>query len=304
MNFTNLYTSRRELETLSESIDISADIQKKIMMLNYNCSSLHGDLAKVTDRFHSMLKLNTEAKQQLADMIQNVDNEILRQAELLLEDTTYYGKFSIEYLKNLGGTQSCTPNESFFAAIKKYHSWQYPVVYVNHKNYARLSEHLVAADPLYVISSNQDILDHEKNSYSEQYQKRLRLYLFNERILSDLPQNQFGLVLCFDFLNLLNTHIIQQYIKKLYDLCRPGGVCIFTYNNAEIPSMAERIDLQELPWASKSYVEHCLKQAGFEVIAMIDDLNNNNTMSWAEARKPGELKTIKASAVLGQIGWK
>lgn len=181
--------------------------------------------------------------------------------------------------------------------IQLYTGWQYPTLEIGCRD-GEWTQHLVAADPLYVMDKYQEFLDSTNSKFSEQYQRRLRKYKLNNYDFKVLPQQQFGFIFSWGHFNFVSLDTITQTLKGIYELLRPGGVFLFSYNDGDTPAgagMAENFSQTFIP--QSILVPTCLG-LGFELVHHFNELPN---ISWLEIKKPGTLQTIKAHQVMGEI---
>ena len=130
------------------------------------------------------------------------------------------------------------------------------------------------------------------------YQGRVRKYLIDDFQIEGLPQNQFGFIFSYNFFNYLSLDSIKQYLIQAFKWLRPGGIMVFTYNNADLPIPASYADNYYMSYVPKSILIPMCESLGFEIEQTQDfDLG----VSWVEIKKPGKLSTIKASQALGEI---
>jgi hypothetical protein len=260
-------------------------------------------------------------------------------------------------IRVLGTTLSQESNEYFLWAnsdvtsvvqsrISSYSSWQYPGLQLNCRYYPGFSENetnplsesemkyvsatdhinsMVASDPLYLASSNMSDLYRIISTYPDVYQRRVRLYDITNFDLSLLPQSQFGFILCWDFLNYVLFDRIESYLRLMFNLLRPGGVLMFSYNNCNIESSAALVDSKQACWANSDQMKKLAQSVGFEIVATYDleskytstptwtildetipdphrhDWKTNSWTSWIEVRRPGTLTTIKLGQAMGTV---
>ena len=181
--------------------------------------------------------------------------------------------------------------------IQLYTSWQYPSLEVGCRD-GEWTQHLVAADPLYVMDKYQEFLDSTNGKFPESYQRRLRKYRLNNYDFSVLPQKQFGFIFSWGHFNYVSLDTITQTLKKIKELLRPGGVFLFSYNDGDTPAgagMAENFSQTFIP--QSILIPTCMS-LGFEVVQSFNELPN---ISWIEVKNPGSLTTIKAHQVMGEI---
>jgi SAM-dependent methyltransferase len=260
-------------------------------------------------------------------------------------------------IKVLGTTLSQESNEYFLWAnsevtsvvqsrISSYSSWQYPGLQLNCRYLQVVSENemkplsefkmkyvdardhinsMVASDPLYLASSNMSDLNRIISTYPDVYQRRVRIYDITNFDLSPLPQSQFGFILCWDFLNYVLFDRIESYFRSIFNLLRPGGVLMFSYNNCDMESSATLVDSKQACWANSDQMKKLAQIVGFEIVATYDleskftstptwtildetipdphrhDWETNGWTSWIEVRRPGTLTTIKLGQAMGII---
>ena len=164
---------------------------------------------------------------------------------------------------------------------------------------------MVASDPLYLMGPNIISLEKSLRSFPEIYQKRVRLYEFNDkRDLSALPQSQFNLIFCWDFFNHLHVDVIDLYLQQMMRLLRPGGTLLFTYNNCDLVMSAKLVDWDSASWCTPLLLEKIYSKYGFELVGfddIISDDVNVSHVSWAELKRPGDLVTSKLAQANGEI---
>jgi SAM-dependent methyltransferase len=184
--------------------------------------------------------------------------------------------------------------------------WRYPALEIGCRD-GKWTQQLVAADPLYITDIYQEFLDTTAGQFSGEYQHRLRKYLIQtiadedgvkEYRLVGLPKEQFNLVFSWNFFNYLTLENIQKYLVQIYELLRPGGVFIFTFNNGDISAGAAYAENYYMSYVPRSMLVPVCEQLGFEIIHGQD---LEPAVSWLEIRRPGELKTVKASQAMGAI---
>lgn len=181
--------------------------------------------------------------------------------------------------------------------IQMYTGWQYPALEIGCRD-GEWTQHLVAADPLYVMDKYQEFLDSTVSKFPDSYQRRLRRYKLDNYNFSVLPQKQFGFVFSWGHFNYVSLDTITETLKKVKELLRPGGVFLFSYNDGDTPAgagMAENFSQTFIP---KSILIPTCLGLGFEVIQTFNELPN---VSWIEIKKPGVLKSIKAHQVMGEV---
>lgn len=183
--------------------------------------------------------------------------------------------------------------------IAAYSSWQYPGLEIGPGDGVWTSS-LVASDPLYLIDNHKEFLDVTVSRFSEDYQRRLRPYIIDRTTndITELPEGQIGFAFAWNVFNYFPQFELRAYLTQVYELLRPGGVLLFSYNNCDNPTQAGFAEDGWMSWMPKTLLATLVADIGFEVIAFFDPEVN---VSWVEVKKPGTLATMKAHQVLGEI---
>ena len=281
----------QELDTINKNIDIVKGRYGEDYA--YRLEQVQKSLDHVLAQLQGPLSLVEDIKaMSLADLTDATEKFRLPgyQAEL-----RYASPYRIREVRQL-----YVPNgadEIVSGAIDLYVDWKFPGLELGCRD-GYWTKYLVSCDPLYIVDEFQEFIDSTKQLFPSEYQARLRPYVIHNHDLSALPQNQFGFVFSWNYLNYVSLPNIQTYLKQVFDLLRPGGVFMFSYNNADMPAPAAYADSYYMSYAPKSQLLPMCLELGYEVVSTTD---LEPAVSWVEIRKPGELKTIKAHQVLGEI---
>jgi SAM-dependent methyltransferase len=193
-----------------------------------------------------------------------------------------------------------TVTREILSRIHLYSSWKYPALEIGCRD-GEWTQHLVANDPLYIVDHYREFLDSTMSIFVEQYQRRIRPYLFKDQNMAELPQGQMGFVFCWNFLNYRSLDTVKEYLKTVKELLRPGGTFMFSYNNGDIPECAGYVDNGWMSYIPKSMLLPMCESLGYEIVYTRDIRGEGTSISWVELRKPGKLETVKAHQVLGEI---
>jgi SAM-dependent methyltransferase len=189
-----------------------------------------------------------------------------------------------------------TVKDVILQRIMLHTDWKYPALEIGCRD-GEWTEHLVAADPLYVIDRQQEFLDSTAGKFNPKYQERLRRYLFKDTDLSFLPQAQFAFIFSWGYFNFVSIDIMTQMLKEIMKLLRPGGVFLFSFNDGDTimgAGLAESFSRSYMP---KSILIPLCQSLGFTILKEFEF----DHISWIEIQRPGELSTVKAHQVLGKI---
>lgn len=186
--------------------------------------------------------------------------------------------------------------------INLYSSWKYPALEIGCRD-GEWTKHLVASDPLYIADIDSEFIDNTAQKFTPEYQARLRRYLIDitNYNISNLPTGQFNFIFSFNFFNYLSLDSIKQLLKRAMIWLRPGGVILFTYNNADMSPSAGLSESYFMTYVPKSLLIPLVESLGYEVVASRDF---EPSTSWIEIKKPGTLSTVKAHQALGEIKYR
>jgi len=187
--------------------------------------------------------------------------------------------------------------EQYRAAISSLIDWEFPCLEIFPGDGA-CTPCLLGAEPLYIADWHQELLDHAGAQFNEFYnQRRLLKYVIKDFDLSALPQNSFGLVTCVNWLRFEDIHGLNKLAQSVYDCLLSGGRFLFTYVSS---NHWQGVVHMENNWASGIDTQELhviLKQVGFEIHS---DRQENSILNLVLVKKPGNIKPIKASSVLGK----
>lgn len=236
------------------------------------------------------------------DLLRNINqktNELLRKEELLILRNDYETFESSEHNLDLVRERAYRDTEiieRIAADVGFYSDWHYAGVELNPSN-GVLTQSMLACDPLYIYTGNIADTDSIRNKFNNFFSTR-RLMFYNN--LKNLPQNQFGLATSINCYEFWPMDPIKDEISRVYNLLRPGGYFIFTYNNCEqLPSL----DLCAGPKGYRSYntkelMTNMVRMFGFQIVS---EQSHRDTHSWMIVKKPGDLTSQKLCSPLVEI---
>jgi phospholipid N-methyltransferase len=188
------------------------------------------------------------------------------------------------------------------ADIRNHTNSKYPALEIGPGD-GQWTEFMVAGDPLYIVDIHPEFIESTKSKFPIEYQRRLRSYLLGwngnpKDDLSILPQNQFGFIFAwqvFDFFPLDKTTL---YLEQCFNLLRPGGVMMFSYNNCEFSNATVSAETGFKSWMTKTLLIQTCEGIGFEIMETRDSLSG---FHWIKIKKSGELRTVKVGQAMGEI---
>jgi hypothetical protein len=270
------------------------NVNDSINSIKLLISKIEEDIDLVTTELTDLIEMN-----KISSLCES--NEFI---QLFLETYLYPG----EILFN------DTTLDTVLVKIKSYCDWHYPGLQVNPLS-KEWVDCMVAADPLYLIKhesigvdgqiySRENLIPDININYSVEYQRRLRLYTVRNQTFSALPQKQFGVIACCDFLNFFNINSINNYLSAFLNLLRPGGNLVCTIQIKHPCIVGTLVEQKYFNYAANLVIQKLFNNIGFEITAvqdLISDTINQKCILLIDARKPGVLATSKAHQVLGSI---
>lgn len=161
-------------------------------------------------------------------------------------------------------------------------------------------EDLVPMDPLYLVDHNLELLQSAVSIFTPEYQRRLRQYAVNdyqdENPLWQLPDNQFGLVFVWNYFQFKPLSIVGRYLKDIYKKLRPGGICIFTYNECDREHGVQLAEQNFMCYTPGRLIRKHAEFIGFEIMT-----NHHGSVTWLEIKKPGKIESIRGGQSLAKI---
>lgn len=295
-------------ESLKDAFDTTATVQE----LNRLCKNLSLADRDLSDDYKQQLyslisQIETIANEliigpshEVSHILQKLEHQINDQSQKFFADNyetelVYNNAEAIRKIRILP-----MPNDSYETVLSRigtYSNWKFPALEIGCRD-GEWTKHLVAGDPLYIVDSDPLFLDSTVSSFNAEYQQRIRPYCINGTDFTVLPQQQFGFVFSWNYMNYKGLESIKDYLKSVYKLLRPGGTFMFSYNNGDMPASAAYAESYFMSYIPKSILIPLCELVGFEITHAFDV---KPTLSWIEIKKPGDLSTIKEHQVLGVI---
>lgn len=255
---------------------------------------------QLVDHYENVIEMASHPASELEKEISLIDSQIQQITKNLFENNydveIRYG--DADFTRN---SRRIYINEDIEQLIKKrislYTNWKYPCLEIGCRD-GEWTQFLVAADPLYIVDRHEEFLTSTSGRFPSSYQRRLRPYHLKNNDLSMLPQNQFGFIFSWGYFNYITIETINKYLAQIINLLRPGGVFFFSYNDGDTPSGAGMAENFAQTYVPKSLLKVMIDANGFEIV---NDFNNGDNISWIEIKKSGELSTVKAHQVMGEI---
>lgn len=247
------------------------------------------------DWTHNINTLRSHARNLIAEMETHYYQESTRlwQHEMIHETVDY--KLS----RNLYITQA--DRDAVLGRVLRWSDWQYPGMIVGPMQ-ADWITHLVGLDPLYLVDTDQGLIDPAVSRFKPQYQQRIRNYVVPERqprqILEALPDAQFSLVFAYNFFHYRPFELICKWISEIFHKLRPGGTLFFTFNDCDWARAVALTERHYMCYTPGHRVVQHIRECGFDII---EHAQGEGDLAWVEACRPGELFTMRSGQNLAKI---
>lgn len=182
------------------------------------------------------------------------------------------------------------------------HSQWYHAGMIIHPRSENFIQHLVGAEPLYLVDEKYDLLDSVLQQFNEIYRNRLRPYTIIEtdqdKIFKKLPDSQFGFVLAYNYFNYKPLEVIKQYLQEIYQKLKPGGTLIMTFNDCDNRNGVILVERNLAAYTPNGLIKQMIDNLGF---ILTFEYNNDSNSTWIELQKPGELISLRGAPTLAKI---
>lgn len=309
MTLQDLVTLRNRLQSCIHTGEITAAINALVANVDSIASTpteYTGRFSELAQHYRELGKLFATTPSLLLEAIANVNSAI---------DAATAGYHRRGY--RINGHIACNPTDVngertlrmiaaepelkklVLARIDLYASWRYPGLEIGPGD-GQWTHAMVAADPLYLVDVHQEFLTKTSSQFTAGYQRRLSPYLIDATTndLQALPDSQLGFVFAWNVFDYFPELELRHYLSQLITKMRPGATILFSYNNCDNPVQAGFADRGWKSWMPKTKLAAMLAALGF-VDAEFFEFESH--VSFVEAKKPGELTTIKAHQVMGEI---
>lgn len=265
---------------------------------------------EITDRLRTCRSRMTEGLNAYTDAIGDLKHEIKCNIELL--EPHYHRESYKLYSENMVNDSNQhildrrpaldNANITYIRARLMRHSdWHYPGMILRPGLESWIND-LVALDPMYLVDVNHELLLPCVTRFAPEYQQRLRKYVIKESadspMLDQLPQSQISFVLAYNYFHYKPLELIRCFLKEMYDLLRPGGIVMFTFNNCDRSGGVALAERYFMCYTPGRLVLSAAEMLGFDV-AHTYDIDAATT--WVELQKPGELCSKRGGQALAKL---
>lgn len=252
----------------------------------------------IDETLNNLISLSKIYRQSI-DKINEKTNELLRQQELVVLKRDYQDYENKERDLQLVQERANLDKDlikEITADIGYYSDWRYAGVELNPSTGIHTAS-MLSCDPLYLYTGNITDTGSIKSKFNNFFADKRIMFYDN---LTSLPRNQLGLATSINCYEFLPIDPIKDEIRSVYNILRPGGYFIFTYNDCE---QEASLDFLNGPGAYRTYntktlMESMVQMLGFDIVKQECW---REAHSWMVVKKPGDLKSKKLSGPLVKI---
>ena len=308
MKLSELIVYRESLDKLSYQSTHGAeflDLLQISMTTVHGCSIASGPLVNdMQNSFSAVSSAISDFEQTISNIKQFVNTEILsRSRDYFAKSYTNYESTEKEPLANILTRElriDQQDEDQLRQRIRINSDWKHPGVLLR-PSLSTFIDEMVDLDPLYLVDVHHDLLIPCIEAQNTAYRPRLRRIAANRDCsphLTMLPKNQIGFIFAWNFFNYVPLEVQREYFKEIWEILKPGGRCLFTYNDCDrsLPViLAEHNFASFTPrWA----VENIMIALGFEVTHVYQ---GNYHLNWMEIKKPGNLHSLRGGQTLALV---
>lgn len=228
-----------------------------------------------------------------------------RQESMLAESQRLYEQEMVfetaDWIKNRRFQATDQDQLELRTLIRNYGDWRLPGMIIRPIG-SKFLEDMVPLDPLYLVDTQQELLDPCVQQFTPDYQKRLRVYVVNDyqhiNPLDALPNDQFGFIFSYNFFNYKPIGVINRYLQAFAQKLRPGGRAVFTYNDCDRSQGVGLAEKNFMCYTPGSTVRRLVEQAG---LIVEDQRLADYDLAWMDVRRPGDLVSYRGAQTLAKI---
>lgn len=162
---------------------------------------------------------------------------------------------------------------------------------------------MVSFDPLYLVDHSDNMLFPSTFEFPDQYRRRLRPCIVNERdtstpILNKLPDGQFAMCLAYNFFEFKPLPVIDRWLQEIFVKLKPGGRLMMTFNDCDNEKAVRLAENYYACYTPGRMVKEIAERIGYEIYFI---WNNNVPTTWIEFQKPGTLATLRGGQALAKV---
>lgn len=269
------------------------------LQINQTSEILAQDVIDIEHRYHKFLATVSGLKDQLREQIRSRQPAMFQESQRLYEQEMIFE--TAEWILNRKFQATNAGINDLRTRIRNYGDWRLPGMIIRPAKETFIEE-MVPLDPLYIVDTMPELTKPSVEQFTPEYQRRLRVYTVNDyksqNILEQLPDNQFGFIFAYNFLNYKPISVIERYMREFARKLRPGGHVVFTYNDCDRSQGVGLAEQGFMCYTPGSMVRDLVRNAGLEIEEnKIDDYD----LAWMDVKKPGDIVSRRGAQTLAKI---
>ena len=305
MNFSDLVAYQNELHAMSisdamtdatRSIDRVMHVSGRITIDNFN-AQLRQRHVRIQNEFDGFAQVYEQLKQQTQAKIQEQEPYWYEESAKLYQQGL---KDSDEYLLGRRCSLSEPAVDMLQERVKLYTNWKHAGLIIR-PGLEPFMPHMVGLDPLYIADQSYEMLFPCMLEFPEQYQKRLRACVVKDSVdqpmMTQIPDNQIGMCLVYNFFNFKPINIIEAYLREIYQKLKPGGILALTFNDCDNSKAVQLVERYYCMYTPGKRIHSIIDNIGYEQLFKWTD----GPLTWLELQKPGELTSIRGGQALAKV---
>lgn len=269
------------------------------VQFNDLAQELQNDYNHINQAFVKFDDTIEKIKDELASLIENQEAAYFQESYRLYDQEMVHD--SAEYILDRRPNLEPTAFDFIKGRIGLYGDWHHAGLIIRPGREEWIRQ-LVACDPLYIVDVSNELLDPAVLKFSRQYQRRLRPYVIHESsehtMLDNIPNNQFGFCLAYNFFNFKPFEVIKCYLTEVYQKLKNGGTFAITFNDCDRAAGVALAERSFMCYTPGGMVLNLARSIGYEVK---QTFHADAANCWVELRKPGTLTSIKGGQSLAEI---
>ena len=264
-------------------------------------SKLKSQSDEILDDLNAFSDTLIALKSDIEKTLRKIEINYLNKSHELCKSANESPEYIIERFSTHPLVSSDDTKKQLVHKISERCTWKYPGLIIR-PGIDDWIDLLVSLDPLYIVDEHLELLNATKSKWNSIYQSRLRYSIISDDsdvIFKSVPENQIGFILAIDFFNFKPFDVIKTYISEIYNLLKPGGIFIFTFNNCDFANSIRNFENILYSYTPGTLVKSMIELIGFEIIDGFTDSNYN--LSWLEIKKPGSMDSIRGGQCLAKI---
>jgi len=274
-------------------------VQTNPVQINQFADQLATQQAAIQKNFEEFEQSLDQLKQQINELISQEEPAWFRESYRLYEDEMCYE--TAEYILKRHSSISTEARITLQTRLLNYTDWQHAGIVIRPALETFIYD-MVSFDPLYIIDESHELLEPTIDKFPEQYRRRLRPYVINERqpdpIMLKIPDSQFGMCLVYHLFNFRPLEIIKRYLIEIFQKLKPGGILIMTFNDCDREKAVMLVEQHFACYTPGYLVRDLVTSLGYEILY---SWNDSGPSTWLELRKPGTLTTLKGGQSLAKV---